>query len=380
VAARRGSSFAIAVAVAIGAATVARAATPAAHVARIDRVGDERLDVLVAAVRAELRAAGFKVAPDRAGPDSGEATAASVITVSVERGHAVVVATAAGTASAFSAEVEFTDAGAARRDVNRVALQVAEWLAAIWLPPPARAPWSSPSPSQPPVAAPPAPLEPFVPPPFETTPAVPLPPSLASATLRAVRGAPPAPSRIALFDFGFGLLRAPDFGAQLGFDLGVALHGTSSIVLGATPFARLGLGLYWLGSSFGAPASSTQAFDVNFASLTAAAGLRLPLVDKISVEASAGFGFALVWVTVNTTAVASTIGPSVTAYPNDRTWVATPGGAVAVVCRFSQRWALAGELRASWMVPGLVFVAGDFRFGGSDAPLMVGTLGLRITL
>jgi len=379
----RASSFAIAVVAAIGAATVARAATPAAHVVRIDRIGDERLDGLVAAVRAELRAAGFKIAADRAGPDGGEATAASVITVSAEPGHAVVVATAAGTASAFSAEVAFTDAGAARRDVNRVALQVAEWLAAIWLPPPAppratgtaaRAPALATAPPAP-EAAPAAPpstaaVEPVVPPPFA---AAPVAPARTAATVRQAWDAPPAASRTILLDFGLGALRAPDFGTQFGFELGAALHGPSPIVVGATPFARLGLGLYWFGPGLG---SSNQTLDVNFVSLTGVVGLHLPVAEKVSVEASAGLGLTVVWVAFNAEPASSAL----TVYPSRRTWVATPGGAFAVVNRLSRRWAITAEVRASWMLPALVFVTSDgSQMGGSYAPMITGALALRMT-
>jgi hypothetical protein len=410
----RGSWFAFALVVAIGVSSVARAAPPAAHAVRIDRAGDRRLDSLVSAIRAEVVAAGFKVTREMGGGGGGAAAPPpAVIRLKVDGGRALVAVTADGAVSSFSADVAFADAGTVVREVDRVALQVAEWLAAIWLPPPARslppapsappapsrlavapAPASAPAPAAatpapgaplertapPPFQAAPAvpgpPLERVIPPPFETTPVVPLPPTRATATLRAVSGARPAPSRIALFDFGVGLLRSPDFGTQLGFDLGVALHGTSPWLLGATPFARLALGLYWLGSGFGSRASSGQTFDVNFAGLTASAGLRLALVDNVSIEASAGFGFTLVWVTSN----AVNASTSLTVYPSDRTWVATPGGALAVVYRFSPRWALAGELRANWMVPGLVFVSGDSQSGGSSSPLMVGTLGPRITL
>ncbi|HEY7372456.1 MAG TPA: hypothetical protein VIF57_09885, partial [Polyangia bacterium] len=282
----RGSWVAIAFTVAIGASPAARAATPAAHVVRIDRAGDGRLDALASAVRAELLAAGFKVAPASAGARSGEAAAESaVITLTLDGARALVVVTADGTASSFSAEIAFADAGAARRDVNQVALQVAEWLAAIWLPPPAST-----------RAAPPstAVIEPVVPPPVAAAPAPPVAPATAAATLRALPASPPAAFRMMLLDFGAGVLRAPAFGSQFGFEAGAALHGISPIVLGATPFARLGLGLYWLGRGLGSSSPST---DVNFASLTVTgglrfplAGLRFPLAEKLSVEASAGIG------------------------------------------------------------------------------------------
>src|SRR5262245_12888840 len=118
---------------------LAQAASPAAHVVRIDRAVDQRLDGLASAVRAELLAAGFKIAPDGRAQDRAAAEAPALITLKVEGARAVVVATADGAAAPFSVEVALGEAGAARRDVNRAALQAAEWLAAIWLPPPASA-------------------------------------------------------------------------------------------------------------------------------------------------------------------------------------------------------------------------------------------------
>jgi hypothetical protein len=135
------------------------------------------------------------------------------------------------------------------------------------------------------------------------------------------------------------------------------------------------LGLYWLGSGIGSVPPYGQKFDVNFASLTAAAGLRWPVSEAISLEASAGFGLTLVWF-----GYADPTASAGAAYRNDSTWVGTPGGALALVYRLSQRWALAGEVRASWMVPGLVFVTDTAQVGGSYAPMISGTLALRVML
>jgi hypothetical protein len=74
-----------------------------------------------------------------------------------------------------------------------------------------------------------------------------------------------------------------------------------------------------------------------------------------------------VWVASNTGS--SSIDGS--AWPSDRAWVATPGGALALVYGVSQRWALTAEVRASRMLPGP---------GGSSSALVSGTLGLRIPL
>jgi hypothetical protein len=371
----RSGSFIVALFVVIGAGSVTRGAPPpTARAVRVDDAGDERLAGLAAAVRAELAAAGFKVAPEMTGAGSGAAAwTPAVITLRVDGARALVVATAEGAASSFSAEVAIVGAGAVRRDVNRVALQVAEWLAAIWLPaPPVRAaaapalagaPASASSP-QPMVEAPPAAAgpEPVAPPVFVAAPAAP-------ATVRQVPDSPPAAPRTLDFDLAFGgaVLHAPDFRTQSGFELGVALHGRSPIVRTATPFARLLLGAYWLGTSH-------SLFDLNFANIAASAGLRLPLVEKISVEANAGVGLMLVWVGVQPAASGYSISPS------DRTWVATPGGALALVTHLSPRLALAAEVRASWMVPRLVFVTSAALVGDSDGPMITGALALRITL
>jgi hypothetical protein len=389
----RSKEIVFALVMAIGAGTVAWAAEPAAHVVRIDRPGDERLDGLAAVVRAELRAAGFKVAPN-AGlvGASTAATAPAVITLKLDGARALVVAPVDGAAAPFSGAVALAEGGApAARDVNRVALQVAEWLAAIWLPPPPPSPRASAplavaaAPVAPPSAAvvepqPAGPVEPVVPPPFAAAAAPPSTPALPAATLLAASSSPPAAPRRALadLDFGAGVLRVPDFGTQFGFELGTALHGTSPIVAGATPFARLVLGLYWLGSGIDLPVSN-QEFDLNFASVTAAAGLRWSVFENVAVEASAGFGLTLVWLASPQPSggLAFRIYPS---NPSDGAWVSTPGGALALVNRLSQRWAVAGEVRASWMVPGLVVETNAARTGGSHWPMLAGTLALRITL
>ncbi|HEY7373568.1 MAG TPA: hypothetical protein VIF57_15515 [Polyangia bacterium] len=343
---------------------------------RIDRVADRRLDGLVSAIRAELLAAGFKVTPE----SGGTVPASAIITLRVEGARAMVVAAADGATWSFSADVALADAGAAARDANRVALQVAEWLAAIWLPPPPRAPASADTAADPGPAAPspepapagPAALEPLALPPFA-------PPAIAPAATAAVRRAPapPAARSIALLDAGVGVLYARHFGPQFGFEIGAALHGSSPILGGATPFARLALGLFWLGSGVGGT-SSSERFDLNFATVTGAAGLRVPLGETLSVDTSAGVGLALISFAGDAALVDA--GTLATRRFSGERLAATPGGAVALVNRFSQRWALAAELRASWMVPGLVFVTAASQVGSSSWPMITGTVGLRIIL
>jgi hypothetical protein len=320
---------------------------PESRVVRVDGDDDARLAGLTEAIRAELAAAGLTVvlAP-LATADRPEA--AAVVRLRLEDDRATVTATAAGVETWFEAAIKLAGpTGTERRVADDVALQVAEWLAAVWLPTPVMV---------------------RSPPPLEATA------SLAPVATAATPGLK-APSSVFL-DAGAGILRTPALGTRFGPEIGVAWRGSAPVLAGANPFARLSLAYLWLGSA--AYDYVSERFDLRYGTLAISGGLERRLSQNWSAELNAGVGLTLVWFVIDAFPPPDVVGDWFRT--RGHSWTAAPAAALGIVRRLSERSSLALEGRARWLVPNPGFITYYDSVGATYWPAVSIDLAIRTRL
>jgi hypothetical protein len=280
------------------------------------------------------------------------------VTLQVQGDRALIAGRVEGVAARFAEDVPVDGTGAATRAADRAAVQVAEWLSAVW----------------------PAPSAATTPPPAAT---VSVPGARedrrgdrAAAAVAVTAPSPPPPARRARprlsLETGLTLLRAPGLGVQYGPTIAAALArdpARGELV----PEARALLSLPWLG--WAQDYSTGDRMTVRQASAALEGNLVRRLDDRWSARAGAAAGVTLLSY-VHTT---KTLDPPISQV-GGHVWATTLGLNAAIVGHIDRRLSVVLDGRATWMVPRPVFVAPAILIGDGPWPVLGLTLALRITL